>query len=320
MRFVKPIADWFASTAWPLTIVFFVLFFRRELKGLLSHLGAVIQRIGKDPVDIAIGEKFKVHFGEEMKKVGEEAGRLPPPGSQGPPALARRGDDAPPPTSTVPQLPPPPLPPSFYRDRLYKLADISPRAAILDAWREVELGLEEVAVWCGLRGLPSAEFGGTRAAQPPLMPAVLARRLFEVNQIDPDTFRVLEDLRQLRNQASHAIHFQPTDESAREYVRVALDVTQRIKTSMEGALKYSNGTEVKVGHVVMERGPERYLVIGRMEGFVHTLAIGTVQKEGSPSFGETIILPQGYTRSVPASVLTRIGSARITIVDHDPVI
>jgi hypothetical protein len=86
-------------------------------------------------------------------------------------------------------------------------------------------------------------------------------------------------------------------------------------------MKYNDGNEIKYGHVVMERGIERYLVIGLEDSnSVRLLLVGTVQKETSPAFGQTIIVPHGYVRSVPASVLTRIGSARITIADEDATI
>ncbi len=86
-------------------------------------------------------------------------------------------------------------------------------------------------------------------------------------------------------------------------------------------MKYANGTPIKVGHVVMDvRGPERYIVLGPAEAnFVHLLLIGTVQKEDSSSFGETIILETGFTRNAPAGDLTRIGSARVNIVADDPI-
>jgi hypothetical protein len=84
---------------------------------------------------------------------------------------------------------------------------------------------------------------------------------------------------------------------------------------------YSNGTPIKAGDVVriVRTGPERYIVIGfDQSNTVKIVGIGTVTKEVAPSFGETIFLPQGYTRDVPAGELTRIGSARITIVDENP--
>jgi len=86
-------------------------------------------------------------------------------------------------------------------------------------------------------------------------------------------------------------------------------------------MKYRDGIPIKVGHVVMDaRGPERYIVLGpEPSNFVKLLMIGTINRGDSPSFGETIILTSGFTRNAPAGDLTRIGSARINVVDDDPV-
>jgi hypothetical protein len=87
-------------------------------------------------------------------------------------------------------------------------------------------------------------------------------------------------------------------------------------------MEYADGNPIRVGHVVRDvRGPERYIVLGPAESnFVHLLLIGTIQKQGSPSFGETIILEPIFTRDAPAGDLTRMGSARINIVPEDPII
>jgi hypothetical protein len=78
---------------------------------------------------------------------------------------------------------------------------------------------------------------------------------------------------------------------------------------------YADGTQAKVGDVVIEIGhPERYIVLGFEDGHsAKLLLIGTVIKEDSPLFGKTIILPTGYRRSVPLGVLQRLGYAEITI-------
>ena len=66
-------------------------------------------------------------------------------------------------------------------------------------------------------------------------------------------------------------------------------------------MKNGDGTEIEVGHVVLDRGrPERDIVIGidpEKGDFIKLLHIGTVKKEDSPSFGESIILPVGNMRS-----------------------
>ncbi len=71
-------------------------------------------------------------------------------------------------------------------------------------------------------------------------------------------------------------------------------------------MRYSDGTVIEVGHVVTDiRGPERYIVLGPADAnFVRLLLIGTVTKEGSPSLGDTIILPTGFMREAPAGDLT----------------
>ena len=88
-------------------------------------------------------------------------------------------------------------------------------------------------------------------------------------------------------------------------------------------MQYSSGGEIRIGHVVDEPGrPEQYIVIGfeRDSSSVKLLLIGTVQKEHSPSFGKTIILPNGFMRSVPAGALERIGFAEINVAEDDPTV
>ena len=85
-------------------------------------------------------------------------------------------------------------------------------------------------------------------------------------------------------------------------------------------MTYEDGTIVKIGHIV-QKGSEKYLVIGLGRGnAVKLLQVGIVQKDDSPSLGEIVFLPQGFTDTVPNGALTKVGYARITIVDEDPVI
>jgi hypothetical protein len=79
-------------------------------------------------------------------------------------------------------------------------------------------------------------------------------------------------------------------------------------------MKYDTGEELVAGDVVMaDNRPQRYLVVGIGGSTVTILSIGTVIDEKSPIFGETIV--QGFTRDVPPSALTKIGSARITVAE-----
>lgn len=79
-------------------------------------------------------------------------------------------------------------------------------------------------------------------------------------------------------------------------------------------LSYSDGTQAKVGDVVVEGGrTERYIVLGFDGTFARLLMIGTVVKDDEPRFGKTIVLPSGFTRNAPVSLLNRLGYAGITI-------
>jgi hypothetical protein len=79
-------------------------------------------------------------------------------------------------------------------------------------------------------------------------------------------------------------------------------------------LTYEDGTRATVGDVVIETGrPERYITLGFEGNAAKLLMIGTIIKEDSPLNGKTIILPTGFTRSVPLGVLRCLGYAEITI-------
>jgi hypothetical protein len=245
MEWFKAALNWLSSTAWPLSVVFIVLFFRKELKMLLASLGGLAKRAMTERFDITIGEKFKVSFGETIKRVEEEFQRLPEPGTgQSLPPPKPSGNDVPPPPSSglihdappgshPPPKHPAPLPRSYYLERLSRLAEISPRGAILEAWKEVELTIEEIATYEGLSAIfktveGSHEKGVGQIQRISLSPEAQARQLVELKHIDGETFGIFEELRQLRNQVSHA-NLQPSVEQAKHYVQLALDLTDRIR-------------------------------------------------------------------------------------------
>lgn len=143
MDWVKILLNWVASIAWPLVVVFVVLLYRKQLSSLFSNLSRIAERAGEERVEIEIGDKFKLTFGERIKKLEEETERLKPVGTPGvdtPPFEPARVADATPlpPNYRGKPLPPPP----GFIEHSYTLAEISPRAAILEAWREVELAVE----------------------------------------------------------------------------------------------------------------------------------------------------------------------------------
>jgi hypothetical protein len=95
---------------------------------------------------------------------------------------------------------------------VYKLADISPRSAVLEAWRSVEVAYTKVA-----RKLSIPDFGKPLSYQ-------AFRSLEKDERIDRNVMSLFRDLRGLRNEAAHAPDFALTKESAIDYANAAQTV------------------------------------------------------------------------------------------------
>src|SRR5215468_11107128 len=104
--------DWLefiSSSEWPAVAVVALVMLRQPLQRLIGTLRSVSYK------------DFKVDFGERLKKAEAEAAQLAPQ----PPALA-------PPDPTAEQ-------------RFRAVADVSPNAAVLQAWVDVVLALRDLA-------------------------------------------------------------------------------------------------------------------------------------------------------------------------------
>jgi len=178
------------AIAWPVSVVLLVLIMRRPLVGLIPLLRRVKYK------------DFEVDFDRRLEEVKEEA------------AL---------------QLPSPPAqqaPPSEPETRMVKLAEVSPRAAVLESWRALENLLQEAA-----KGYLIAQ-----GRQPANLSAIEAIQLLQQSErLSPETLRLLRRLRSLRNDAAHAPQFALTTGSALEYVSIVGGVAERLKSSGVGA-------------------------------------------------------------------------------------
>lgn len=99
-----------------------------------------------------------------------------------------------------------------------------PRAAILQAWVEVEDALNHLAY----AKAPNAHAlpGSTYAA---------IRQLANSGVIGPEYIALLNDLRTLRNQAVHELEFKPSTESVLGYVKLANDLIGVLQRAAEAA-------------------------------------------------------------------------------------
>ena len=182
--------DWLTFTAavikavaWPLTALIIILVLRRPLLNLLP----LLQQLRVKGIELEFGRRVEV-------LAADAAAELPPAGGAG---------------STLPPLRPP----------VAQLAEVSPRAAVLESWLEVRGAAVDAL---RRRGVPYR----SREVESPLG---LRRALEEAGILDAPTLGVFDELRNLRNAAAHAPAFSIDPGSALDYARLASRLADRMR-------------------------------------------------------------------------------------------
>jgi len=181
MNWMEFIAAIVRAVAWPAVVMVAFVLLRKPLAGLVPLLKHLKYK------------EFELEFAQEVRDLRETANRTLPP-------LATR-------PSRVPE-----------EDPLLQLASVSPRAAVVEAWRLVESSARRANA---ARGTPAAEGR-------PLAGLDEIRVLQRDGVLDNATLDMMTRLRSLRNQAAHREEFLVDEASAREYVQLAAALAQRI--------------------------------------------------------------------------------------------
>jgi hypothetical protein len=181
------IASVISSLAWPGTVILCVILLRKPIAELIPLMRNL---------------KFKgleIDFGRRLDELEAEADQadlppIPPPTTE-PPAEIGLGTD--------------------YWETIERLSDVSPRAAIAEAWRRVEWALDDYFRRLGQERPPSYQ-GMLRALRAQDRPIPVAMGL-------------LQELRVLRNRAVHARDFDIDSHQAIEFAQLS----ERIVASLE---------------------------------------------------------------------------------------
>jgi hypothetical protein len=179
MDWLSFLASVVGSVAWPVTVLAVVLILRKELVALLPFL----RRLKAGPVE--------AEFERQVKELKNEVAQALP--EELPQALEGR-------------------------ERLLKLAEISPRAAILEAWQGVEFAARRVATHYGGSPVPDVR-----------SPSRLTKELAKLSQVSVDDLALIQDLRGLRNQATHSPDFSPSYEAVANYIQLASALQARLQ-------------------------------------------------------------------------------------------
>lgn len=165
------------TLAWPITVIILALLFRSELRGVFRRLSHLKYR------------DLEAKFEKGLREVEENA----------------RGILA---TTDMPQIRPQP----HEYDRIIGLVEISPRAAITEAWREVELATAQAAAAAGID--VEGRIAGTRHIQ----------QLVQRELAPPTIIPVYNQLRRLRNRAAHGAEFEVDTAEAERFADLALGI------------------------------------------------------------------------------------------------
>lgn len=159
LEFIAFLVD---SLAWPLAAVSIALIFQKQIGSLLSKVKTL--KWGEAAVD----------FTEKLDEVESEAE-----------AIADQANDQ---NTSAPALP---------SGRFHELLAISPNAAILDSWAEVESEIRKLGKHHGFSGSVSLSRIGDQLVKNGLLPIGISK--------------MLSEMRSMRNQAAHGAQTTPED-------------------------------------------------------------------------------------------------------------
>jgi hypothetical protein len=192
MNVLAFIASLVSSLAWPVAVVLIVFMFRHSLARLIPGL----QRLKYKDVEL--------EFGRQVAEAKQELGTPAAPALPAPSAGKRLS-----PAATSPAL--------YFRS----LADVSPRAAILEAWLGFELAANQAS--------QKLELGGSRPLQMrELFETLKDRGLLTESEVD-----ALIRLRALRNQVVHG----PEPDLSPDVIAQYSLLLQQITATMEQRLR-----------------------------------------------------------------------------------
>jgi hypothetical protein len=190
MNGLEFVAAIIGSLAWPAALFGVIALFRGKVVELIPYIGKLKYK------------EFELEFRETMRELGAEAEAL---------------EDA----DTELQLGEPDA-----ADQLYGLAELSPRAAILEAWLNVEAH--------AAMALRSRKVETDHEIRK-LAPLRLARLIESTNALNDEELTIFHKLRELRNRAVHLGDPALTAADAAEYIDLSFFLTRQFRKSVHPA-------------------------------------------------------------------------------------
>jgi len=190
MNWLQFLSSVIQSLAWPAVVLIVVLMLKDSIAALIPRL----KRFKHKDTELEFEEKVR----EIEAQVAPVTKNLP----------ARTGN----PSDRVSQI-----------DRLYDIVDISPRAAIVEAWIQVESALSKVA----------SKVEGFDKNWRSIPPTTLLNILRDRGLIEERIFDGLQQMRTLRNRAAHSEDFALSAEGVRKFLELSKNVISTFEKQSE---------------------------------------------------------------------------------------
>ena len=105
--------------------------------------------------------------------------------------------------------------------QLLRIAEVSPRASITEAWRKLESAVDQLAAGMGMD------------AKSPMSGIKAIRSLIQKEHVNPSLLEDFNRLRKLRNQAAHAEEFDISQTESERYAALAIEIAGFLKRFMK---------------------------------------------------------------------------------------
>ena len=174
------------ALAWPVAVIVLLIMLRKPLIEFLPHARKLKYK------------NFEIELSEQVRELEKRAAR------------------------ELPAQPAAAAAPAGSLEGLHKLTQVSPAAAVMEAWREVEGGAARLIAEHDIRLETDTHTPFRRIQQ----------TLSEHKLVDRSKLRLFSDLRQLRNKVAHARDYEISPQQAARYV----DVAARLKGHLDAQM------------------------------------------------------------------------------------
>lgn len=170
-----------SAIAWPGAAIWIAYLFRGEIRGLASR----VSHLKYKDMEATFEKKLQEAEAKAGAITNQKQAALP-----GPQMLSRL-------------------------EQLQRIADVSPRAAIMEAWILIESA-------AGQSGFVQG------ASHPRVNPMLFVDSLVRDGKLPTDSIKLVQTLRDLRNKAAHLPEFSVTRDEADRYLRLAVQISTQI--------------------------------------------------------------------------------------------